>query len=72
MTFEWEEDYCGRRVLVVRRKKGKLTWSEVLEALTDSGEYYERKFLLELNVTGELPLDLDVIPAGRLPGEGRY
>lgn len=58
ITYEWEEDYRGRSVLVVRRKKGKLTWSEVLEELTDSGEYYGRRLLLELNVTGELPMDL--------------
>lgn len=48
----------GRCMLVVRRKRGKLILSEVLEELTDSGKYTGSRFVLELDISGYLPFDL--------------
>ena len=58
IKFEWTEDIHRRRALKVERKRGKLTWSEVLETLYDSGLYEGFRFVLEVHVTDTLPYDL--------------
>ena len=58
IEFGWDTDYQDRSFLRVTRKTGKLTWSEVLEMLTDSRDFNGQTFVLELPVTGELPFDL--------------
>lgn len=58
ITYEWSDDGTGRTCLKVRRKTGKLTWSEVMEVLHDDYRFEGRYFLLELHSTGYLPEDL--------------
>lgn len=58
IQVEWGTDCFGRSILKVSRKTGKLSWSEVIEELHDSGKFEGVVFLLDLHITGELPVDL--------------
>lgn len=58
IEWKWDTDYLDRSVLVVAKKRGKLAWAEVLEALYDSGKFNGRVFLLDIPVNSELPMDL--------------
>ena len=58
IKYQWDTDYLGRSILRVTRKTGKLTWSEVMEELYDSGKFNGYVFLLPLHIMDELPLDL--------------
>lgn len=58
IEYEWIQDCYGRYCLKVTRKKGKLSWSEVVEKLHDSGDFAGRHFVLEVHISEELPMDL--------------
>ncbi len=58
IEYEWIEDFKERMCLKVSRKKGKLSWDEVMEVLHDSGKFEGRYFIQEFHIMSELPTDM--------------